>query len=148
MDTSTYAAWFAGTDFKPGEESHPDIIRIYERSKGFDASNFVVKEGHRPIFVRIANVGPCGWKHENGEYCRRPIASLMYLNGQNKRYEKTVHADDGTVHGKWWFDCNVISACPKCKTEDSLTTRLEAYGDLTTCKTEGCDYTSWYDIGD
>lgn len=40
------------------------------------------------------------------------------------------------------------SYCSSCDSFDTLTTQLQAYGNLTTCTTEGCDFSSWYDIGD
>ncbi|MEV4575950.1 hypothetical protein AB0K16_22160 [Nonomuraea jabiensis] len=151
--TLSFDEWYANTDFPDFDRdvrNDPTVYQLYEESMKIDTSKFVVRAPHRVIFVTKANIGPCGHKDESGEYCRRPVAVVMYHNGDNEnggRYDKTVHADDGTGHG-FLNDCRVIPACPKCKTEDSLTTQQQAYGDLTTCTVEGCNYSHWYDIGD
>lgn len=38
--------------------------------------------------------------------------------------------------------------CSTCHTNGSLVTEMQAWGNTTTCKTEGCDYHSYYCIGD
>lgn len=40
------------------------------------------------------------------------------------------------------------SVCPDCDHFDTLTVAQEAWGDRTTCTTEGCTYERFYSIGD
>lgn len=40
------------------------------------------------------------------------------------------------------------SYCSSCDSFDTLTTQLLSYGNLTTCTTDGCDFESYYSIGD
>jgi hypothetical protein len=67
-----------------------------------------------------------------------------------QRFPRTVHAD-GTVIARPGdtlspFEYNTVSRCPKCHALDTLRVAQLQYGDETTCT--GCDYRSFYDIGD
>lgn len=44
--------------------------------------------------------------------------------------------------------CWPMPRCPKCGLVNSTKTQQQAYGDLTTCRTPGCDFSNWCDIGD
>lgn len=46
------------------------------------------------------------------------------------------------------FEYGTVSRCPTCGGLDTLTTKQEAWADVTTCTQEGCDYTYRYSIGD
>lgn len=43
---------------------------------------------------------------------------------------------------------NRETLCPTCQHFGTLTTRMESYGDATSCSTEGCTYSTYHSIGD
>lgn len=82
--------------------------------------------------------------------CGRVVTTGMKNSSQ--WYERTVHAD-GTgprvdQYGGCPFEYNTVSKCPKCGELNTLVTKQLAYGDETTCSHDGCDYRSYYSIGD
>lgn len=58
------------------------------------------------------------------------------------------HADGTPPCSEHSRECPTVVRCPKCRAEDSLTVDQRAYGNMTTCTADGCDYSHWYDIGD
>lgn len=90
----------------------------------------------------------------------REIANEVYILGRDKftgnlpPLEKNdegivVEAGDpNLVYGFMMPNSKSTSVCPKCDAFNSLVTKMEAYGNATTCTTVNCDYNSWYSIGD
>jgi hypothetical protein len=83
----------------------------------------------------------------------KALASLMCMwegryAASTGRFGKTVHADGTRCSRSPEFDCYAHPYCPTCGSHDTLTTAMEAYGNRTTCTTEGCTYESYYSIGD
>lgn len=66
-----------------------------------------------------------------------------------QRFTRTVHVDGTVAGGEFWHDCyGVHQKCPECGELDTLKTEQMAYGDDTTCTTDGCNYHNYYSIGD
>lgn len=122
--------------------------------------DFFLRPGEVAFAVLNVEAGPCSnchrtlarvmccWDHRiTADYCRPKTWQL----GED-RFDTLRHAD-GYDCRPWtpggaplWFYTR--PQCPSCKAYDTLDVALEAYGNRTTCRTEGCAYTSWYDIGD
>lgn len=98
------------------------------------------------------------WDHRitADQYCRTP----EWVLGED-RFDVLRHRDgtqcgeptfyDHPTQGRitvWQSDCTPRPRCPKCREFEALTTKQEAWRDVTTCATEGCDYEASYSIGD
>lgn len=122
--------------------------------------NFFLRPSEVAFRVLDAEAGPCSnchrmlarvmmcWDHRiTADYCRPAVWQL----GEDC-FETLRHADG--------YDCRPWKPgdigpffyrrpqCPSCHEYDSLVTQQQAYGNWTSCATEGCDFTHWYDIGD
>jgi hypothetical protein len=90
-----------------------------------------------------------------------------YLYNQGFWIDSWRHLDGTPLHqrkdGSFGPECNAcdpVPLCPDCgqtffdnhcrtcHTSGSLVTAMLAYGNDTTCKTDGCDYHDYYSIGD
>lgn len=122
--------------------------------------DFFLRPGEVAFAVLDPEAGPCSrchrtlarvvccWDHRvTSDSCRPAVWQL----GED-RFTTLRHADG--------YDCRPWSPgdlspfyylrpqCPNCKAYDTLTVKPEAYGDRTTCTTDGCAYDHWYSIGD
>lgn len=122
--------------------------------------SFFLRPGEVAFAVLNPEAGPCSnchrmlaavmccWDHRiTADYCRPAVWQL----GED-RFDTLRHADGfdcrqwapGDI-GPWFY---LRPRCPQCNEYDTLILRQEAYGDRTTCSTDGCRYERWYDIGD
>lgn len=120
--------------------------------KDYDTSGLALREWERIEFVireypewqecqhgkRIVEV-MCYWSDD------APFTVTTGRINSTQRFSRNLHTDGSPSDT---FEYGVHHQCPQCHTLDSLQVRKEAWGDRTTCSTEGCDYTHWYSIGD
>lgn len=113
------------------------------------------------VFTEVRAVWPEWQRCQHGKRCAvvrahwsddAPFLTTVGQVNSTQTYTRTVHID-GTYETKpdgsmVLFEHGVHNRCPECGTIDSLTTAQLAWGDETTCRTDGCAYNRYYSIGD
>lgn len=165
--------WFEVSHRYAGSTQFPTGVRstaleILKPVNPFLREYEVLEGVHNDLFERH-----CHWKID-GKPCGKPVVHIFWRWADKTPWdsndpfgEKVVyhqdswrHADGTPNHGQFSTDSDPISLCEQCGYEGerhcskchaqsgTLTVGQQAYGDLTTCSTEGCGYEHWYDIGD